>query len=176
MLHAAVPAQSQNAAATEFDLASIRPVKPGTGGPPRIETSPNAATIRSKNVIGLLMWAYEIPQANLISGPGWMLTEDFDIIAKAPTPVSTAQLRIMLQNLLQQRFRMTIHREQKIVPLYSLVVDKNGLKIQEVQDEPRAGFKLGVAGNIVTCQMVNRISELIANPAAVSGGTAAFQG
>jgi uncharacterized protein (TIGR03435 family) len=157
-----IRAQSQNAGAVEFEVASIKAAKPGTGVPPSIETSPSTVTMRSKNLIGLLMWAYEIREANQISGPGWILTDDFDIIGKAPAAVSTDQLRIMLQNLLQQRFRMTIRREQKVVPLYSLVADKNGLKIHEVQEEPRAGVKIGMANGIVTCQMVNHISELTA--------------
>ena len=153
-------AQSQNGGAVEFEVASIKAAKPGTGAPPSIETSSSTVTIRAKNLIGLLMWAYEIREANQISGPRWILTEDFDIIGKASAPVSTDQLRIMLQNLLQRRFRMTIRREQKVVPLYSPVADKNGLKIHEVQEGARAGAKIGMANGIVTCQIVNRISEL----------------
>jgi uncharacterized protein (TIGR03435 family) len=155
-----IRAQSQNAGATEFEVASVKVVNPATRVEPSIETSPTTVTARSKNLIGLLMWAYEIPESNQISGPGWMVTEGYDVIGKAPAPASTGELRIMLRNLLQQRFRLMLHREQKIVPLYSLVVDKTGLKISEVQEEPRGGAKIGMADGILTLQIVNRISEL----------------
>lgn len=143
-----------------FEVASVRAVKPGTQAEPTVEPSPGGLTIRSKNLIGLLMWAYQIHEANQISGPDWILTQDFDITAKAAGPVSTDQLRLMLQTLLEERFKLELHREQKIVSLYSLVVDKNGAKMHEVQEEPRNGASIGLADGVVTFQMVNHISQL----------------
>jgi uncharacterized protein (TIGR03435 family) len=143
-----------------FEVASVKPVKPGTHGEPSVEPSPGGLTMRSKNLIGLLMWAYQIDEANQISGPDWILTQDFDITAKAAGPVSVDQLRLMLQTLLEERFKLTLHREQKIVPLYSLLLDKNGPKLHEVQEEPRNGVGLALGEGTITEHMVNHVSKL----------------
>src|SRR5580698_10347869 len=100
--------------------------------------------MRSLNFVGLMMWAYQIKEEDQITGgPDWIRTKDFDIMAKTAEPVSTDQLRFMLQALLAERFKLTLHREQRSVPLYSLVVDKGGPKISEVQQEPHGGGMLG---------------------------------
>jgi uncharacterized protein (TIGR03435 family) len=145
-----------------FEVTSVKLVKPGTETEPAIETSPDRLTMRSKNLLGLVMWAYRIDEANQISGPDWIRTQDFDITAKAAGPVSTDQLRLMLQTLLEERFKLAIHREQKIVPLYSLLVDKNGPKLHEVQEQPQngAGIALAPTADRITYHMVNHISQL----------------
>ncbi len=143
-----------------FEVASVRAVKPGANAEPSVEPSPGGLTMRSKNLIGLLMWAYRIDEANQISGPDWILTQDFDITAKAAGPVSTDQLRLMLQTLLEERFKLALHREQKIVPLYSLLVDKGGPKIHEVRKEPQNGGRIEWTNGVFTYQMVNHISQL----------------
>ncbi len=143
-----------------FEVASVKPVKPGTRAEPSVEPSASGLTVRSVNLLGLLMWAYQIAAANQISGPDWMLTQDFDIAARTSEPVSTDQLRQMLQTLLEQRFKLTLHREQKIVPLYSLLVDKSGPKVREVQQEPQKGGRLEWAEGVFTYKMVSHISQL----------------
>jgi uncharacterized protein (TIGR03435 family) len=119
--------------------------------------------MRSLNFIGLVMWAYQIGEANQISGgPDWIRTKDFDITARATEPASTDQLRLMLQSLLAGRFKLVFHKEQRTVSLYSLGVDKGGPTIHEVQQEPHSGGTLGLADGVVTYRMINRISELVA--------------
>ena len=143
-----------------FEVASVKAIKPGTAGEPSITTSPDTLTVRFTNLTGLLMWAYQIRDANQISGPDWRMTQDFDITAKAAGPVSTDQMRLMLQSLLEDRFKLTLRREQKIVPLYSLVVYKGGVKLHEVQQEPRQGGRIGIDQGGFRMDMVNRVSQL----------------
>jgi uncharacterized protein (TIGR03435 family) len=42
----------------------------------------------------------------------------------------------MLQNLLAERFKLTMHRETKDLPMYALIVAKNGPKMKESGDAP----------------------------------------
>ncbi|HEY4362139.1 MAG TPA: M56 family metallopeptidase [Bryobacteraceae bacterium] len=149
-------AQSQ----PSFEVASVKAIKPGTAGEPSITTSPDTLTVRFTNLTGLLMWAYQIRDANQISGPEWRMTQEFDITAKAAGRVSTDQLRLMLQSLLEERFKLTLRREQEVVPLYPLVVGKDGVKLHEVQQEPRQGGRIGIDQGGFRMDMVNRISQL----------------
>jgi uncharacterized protein (TIGR03435 family) len=69
---------------------------------------------------GIIWLAFDLQDYQL-SGPEWMLTTQFTVSAKILPGTTTAQFQTMLQNLLIERFKMTFHREQKLMPLLSLV-------------------------------------------------------
>jgi uncharacterized protein (TIGR03435 family) len=66
-----------------------------------------------------------------ISGPDWMASERFDVLAKLPEGAHSEQVPEMLQALLAERFKLTVHRESKEHAVYALVVGKNGPKLKE---------------------------------------------
>jgi uncharacterized protein (TIGR03435 family) len=70
-----------------------------------------------------------------VSGPEWLTTDRFDVTAKAPAAAPTAQLKLMLQTLLAERFKVALHFETKTLTGYGLVIGKNGAKLQPSQDE-----------------------------------------
>jgi uncharacterized protein (TIGR03435 family) len=68
-----------------------------------------------------------------------MDTERFDIVAKVPKGATKDDVKLMLQNLLAERFKLTLHHEKKDLPMYALVVGKNGPKLKESPpDDPNA--------------------------------------
>jgi uncharacterized protein (TIGR03435 family) len=142
-----------------FEVASVRTVKAGANIEPSIETSGGNLTIRLESFRGLVEWAYHA-EGLQFSATNWLDNEYFDITAKAAGPASSDQLRLMLQTLLEDRFKLKLHREQKIEPLYSLVVDQSRPKMHEVQEEPRQGGRLDWKDNVFTYQMVNHVSQL----------------
>jgi uncharacterized protein (TIGR03435 family) len=97
--------------------------------------------IRYMSLKRLILKAYGIKPYQL-SGPEWMGTERFDIAARIPGGVApsaaASRLPEMLQSLLAERFKLSIHRENKEHPVYALVVGKNGPKLQEASAD--AGF------------------------------------
>jgi uncharacterized protein (TIGR03435 family) len=96
---------------------------PGTPDPGRFTTE-------NFPLIGLIAQAYDVKRFQ-VSGPGWMESTRFDISAKVPAGTTKEQFRLMLQNLLAERFHMALHREKKDMPMYELVVAKGGPKLQE---------------------------------------------
>jgi uncharacterized protein (TIGR03435 family) len=66
-----------------------------------------------------------------VSGPDWMASVRFDVLAKLPEGASAEQVPEMLQALLAERFKLTVHRESKEHAVYALVVGKNGPKLKE---------------------------------------------
>ena len=86
------------------------------------------------NLKTLLQNAYDVKDFQ-ISGPAWLATERFDIEATMPPETTKEQFKVMLQNLLAERFKMTVHRETKELPMYSLIVGKNGPKLKESPPE-----------------------------------------
>jgi uncharacterized protein (TIGR03435 family) len=69
-------------------------------------------------------------------GPAWIETEWYDIAANVPPDSTKEQLQVMLQNLLAERFHLTVRRETSDIPMYALVVGKNGPKFK--QSDPAA--------------------------------------
>ncbi len=88
----------------------------------------------------------------LNGGPSWIGTDAFDIEAKAEDPEHTTQdqLRVMLQNLLAERFKLKFHREKKELQGFELTVAKGGLKMKEADGSggPGAGgISMRIGGN-----------------------------
>jgi uncharacterized protein (TIGR03435 family) len=75
-----------------------------------------------------LIWnAYDLRPEELIGGPGWLHTERFQVNATYPPESGTPQVNAMLRSLLQDRFALKAHREQRELSKYRLVpADANG--------------------------------------------------
>ncbi len=112
-----------------FDVASVRPGTPPPGGalaPLRedINTSSGTLTMRNVKLSTCIRWAYKL-NVYEISAPDWMDSTRYDIIAKPAQPSTEDQLRLMLQSLLDERFRLVAHRQPKSVSGYELVAGKD---------------------------------------------------
>jgi len=133
---------AQSAPKQEFEVASVRlagPEEKGFGGGPMGGPgTPDPGRVRSINqtLRAILMAAYDLGYAQ-ISGPSWIDTEHYDITATVRPGATKEQAKQMLQNLLVERFKLTIHRETKDFPVYELVVAKNGSKLNKA-DETQA--------------------------------------
>ncbi len=77
----------------------------------------------------------------LVGGPSWVGSDTFDLEAKAEDPEHTSQdqLRVMLQNLLAERFKLKFHREKRELPGFDFVVAKGGLKMKVSEGTGAAG-------------------------------------
>jgi len=134
-------AQGQASGPT-FDVASIKPAPPPSGrgmvmgmqgGPGNKD--PELYRCNNCNIPMLITKAYDIQHYQL-SSPSWMDTVRFDISARVPVGATKEQFNLMLQNLLAERFKLAIHRDQKEMQVYDLVVAKGGLKIKESVEDP----------------------------------------
>jgi uncharacterized protein (TIGR03435 family) len=76
-------------------------------------------------LIDLIAIAYNV-KVYQISGPDWITGQRFDIVAKMPTRASIDDAPRMLQALLEDRFKLVVHRETKNQQVLALVVAKGG--------------------------------------------------
>ena len=138
-----ISAFGQSAAAPEtFESASVTPSKSAVRmGGVRIQ----AAGLTGTNLTlkQLLVFAHGL-HGSQFSGPDWIGTEGYDFTAKAKSPATRTQLRQMLQALLEDRFKMTSHRETRELPAYSLVVAEGGPKLGGPKEQE--AFKAAFAG------------------------------
>jgi uncharacterized protein (TIGR03435 family) len=128
--------------AQTFDVASIKPAEPMTGGRIMIGVrggpgteDPGRITYTGMPVKMVIANAFDV-KGYQIQGPSWLDTERFDITVKVPAGATKEQARIMMQNLLAERFRLAIHHETKEMASYVLTVGSKGLKMKSVDPEP----------------------------------------
>ncbi|HLK07816.1 MAG TPA: M56 family metallopeptidase [Candidatus Angelobacter sp.] len=141
-------AQSQNAApnAALFNSAGVHiSVTPGETGNGKIQTriiyAPDGLKAKNQTLLELIKLAYGV-QANQISGgPDWMATALFNIdvklddsfvaeIKKLTPEQHKTERDLMFQNLLADHFKLALHRENRLLPGYALVIAQNGPKVQ----------------------------------------------
>jgi uncharacterized protein (TIGR03435 family) len=55
-------------------------------------------------------------------GADWVATDKFDVTATTTAPTEPAQMRLMVQRMLAERFQMTAHWEKREMPVYLLTM------------------------------------------------------
>jgi uncharacterized protein (TIGR03435 family) len=121
----------------EFEVASVRRnrsedeasmnINPLLGDGP----VPPGNLYLAKNIklIQFIAFAYSLTQIQLRSlelHVPWTTEDRFDIEARAAGNPTKADYRLMMQSLLADRFKLTVHYETRVVPLYVLVLAKPG--------------------------------------------------
>ena len=142
-------AQPQEQAVTpKWEVASIRPCEQGADvagrRSGRLSVTPGRLHVACIPIMLLIHSAYitytsEIDRPGesvpVSGGPQWLDIDRYDIEAKAEgNPSAQTMEGPMLQALLEDRFRLKIHRETKEIPVYNLVVAKDGFKLQPMTD------------------------------------------
>ena len=85
--------------------------------------------------LGVLMQgAYQVGPFQIVGGPDWVRSEQYEIDAKATGNPGRAQLMLMLRSLLADRFQLRIHRESREMPVYALTPARGGLKLPPPRD------------------------------------------
>jgi uncharacterized protein (TIGR03435 family) len=137
-----------------FDVASVKPnhIIKGQG---QLRYTPAGVDFADVSVAVIISEAYSIPNSR-ISSPDARNRElldsrtmFFDVSARAANEVPKEQIKIMLQTLLSDRFKLVVHRDNKNESVYKLVVTKGGPKLQEskTSGEPTGG--LGLTGFVL---------------------------
>jgi uncharacterized protein (TIGR03435 family) len=95
--------------------------------------------LRNATMLDLIATAYAISDRDLIvGGPSWLERNRFDIAAKAPQETSPANVRLMLQDLLAERFKLAVRRDTRPTSGFVLTVGKEKHKMKEATG-PGAG-------------------------------------
>jgi uncharacterized protein (TIGR03435 family) len=124
-----------------FEVASIKPAAPQQMGRMmvRMGSDPGRVDYANVSLKDVLARAYNVKRYQ-VSGPSWLDSERYDITAKVPDGVPKEQIPAMLADLLNDRFKMAIHKESKEEPVYALIVGKGGPKLKksdESDDAPK---------------------------------------
>jgi uncharacterized protein (TIGR03435 family) len=124
-----------------FEVVSIRQVQDDGRNMLTVQGgvgTKDSSQVRYGNIslTGLLFQAFNMAADYYeIDGLGDELSQPhFDVIAKIPAGTTKEQFRLMMQNMLEERFGLKVHGETKIFAAYNLVVAKGGPKLKEAAD------------------------------------------
>jgi uncharacterized protein (TIGR03435 family) len=135
------PSQGQSPdARPEFEVASV---KLGVAGQQQF-LGVRSGTFRADNISlrFLIRVAYGVRSFNVSGGPAWIDSEAYVITAKprvireGAKASTLPEMYLMLQVLLEDRFKLKVHRETRELPVYELTVAKSGLKMQPAKCTP----------------------------------------
>jgi uncharacterized protein (TIGR03435 family) len=117
------------------EVATIKPTQPGT----RLfmlVVQGEKVVVKNFSLKFIIKFAYDMPERQIVGGPGWLDTEKWDIEVKPDTPgmPSVAQMKEILQKLLAERFSLKFHEEKRNMVAFALTVGKNGPKMAKTAD------------------------------------------
>ncbi len=142
-----------------FEAASVKHSDPNakslgantcTGGPGT--SDPGMLHCTNSSLALLTMLAYDVKWYKLVS-PDWVIhggsESGYDVSAKIPAGTSKADYRLMLQHLLADRFHLVVHREDRELPVYSLVAGKGAprMVLSSTPAPPGPRCAMSFAGN-----------------------------
>jgi len=161
-----------------FEVASVKPAD-SLDIRARLQVAPGRLDIAAVTVRNLIQQAYRMSDYRIYGGPPWLGSERYNISAKAGDGAGNLtldQMRPMLQTLLTDRFHLMVHRETKELPMYRLVVSKEGAKFQRstgVEQQARMGMgqitdqRSGM--NTLASQLGQQLGRFVSNETGLQG-------
>jgi uncharacterized protein (TIGR03435 family) len=151
-------ALAQNPAPPAFEVASVKISSPTDAPRMAIETPGNTLTMRFVTLRVAVAWAYDT-QRPMIAGPSWIDSERYDILAKSAKPVDAEEMKLMLQPVLAERFKLQFHRETRTMQVMAVTLPKEGHKMTpskvtkaEMKQDPERGNVIVGAPLAVLCE------------------------
>lgn len=177
-------AQSQTAidAKRAFDEASIARTPPATDSNPTVWSlmKDGNYSARGQKLRGIIAFAYGVEKSRVLGGPEWLDSVGYNIEAQAKghvdgeMPAHLDSYRQMLRTLLEDRFRIIVHKELQPVSAYVMTVSEKGTTLTTppegipswIRTEPRAtADKSGFSFQASSMQMLSwTFSSILARP------------
>lgn len=168
----------------EFDVVSVKPSNPGsTNGTVVNVTAGGRLHVVNATLKDLIETAYDIRRFQIEGGPKWADAMKYDIDATpnlssegTALPADWSNIRLEVQTLLRDRFRLELHRETKTASIYALGVAKGGVRSDALSStqSPQQGINaslgkmLGEAASMA--QLAYKLSRLLERPVVNSTG------
>jgi bla regulator protein BlaR1 len=152
--------QSVTPSADAFEVATIKPNRTGARNSGFKRFTGGVLNATNIPLRMLIAFAYDLPQDQIQEGPGWIDTDRYDILAKpdrssdsggAPaTDLSMEMIRRRTRSLMVDRFKLTLRKETRQLPVYELLLASGGPK--HLKEATEGTPDLVTNGHHVTCR------------------------
>ena len=165
LLAASFPLSAQSTFEVASIKASLNSLKRDDAG--HAEAAPGSVSMIGVTLLSCVRWAYGV-RDDQVSGPAWLGTARYDIVAKAAGPTPIPELRVMMQALLADRFGMALHHESRTREVLVIGVGENGPKFPPAAETGPAKLKV-VDGNLLfahftPAELADRLSVALGRP------------
>jgi uncharacterized protein (TIGR03435 family) len=138
-------------AVPKFDVVTVKPSNPDQQGKGFGFRGRHMRTINT-NLNDLITFAYGLHVKQIVGAPAWFATDKFDIdgVPDVEGQPNTKQMKLLIQSVLTDRFKLTFHHDQKELSVYALTVGKSGPKLTETIHKPNdpSAFFFRKLGNL----------------------------
>ena len=118
-----------------FDVATIKPNDSGATSMQGLTLQGRNFATRASSLGDLISFAYDVQAKQIVNAPDWITKDRYDIAA-VPTEEGSPnpkQVKIMIQKLLADRFKLTFHHDKRELSAYVLTVGSAGQKLTPTQ-------------------------------------------
>ena len=125
-----------------FEVASIKTVQPTMGGQ-SVRGDPGRIDYKQVSLKELILRAFAVPWYRVV-WPDWLKDPArgqlpyYDVAATLPAGTPKAQVPLMLQTLLAERLKLTVHREKRDLPVYAMLISKGGIRMHPAKRDADA--------------------------------------
>jgi uncharacterized protein (TIGR03435 family) len=161
----APPVDAASIKVPAYEVVSIKPHKDEDKfGGSMSRSMPDGFTATGMTLQMLIRGAYDKEENEILEAPGWFKSEKYDIKAKIDDADIEAFKKLdreqantmrdrMMQGMLADRFKLTLHHETREWPIYALVVAKSGSKLQDSKPENhKEGYSMRVSRGEMSAQ------------------------
>jgi uncharacterized protein (TIGR03435 family) len=137
----------------QFEVASIKPSDPAN---PQKSSNLRGDRLVATNysLRNLIQIGWNVRSFEVLGGPAWLDSEKYNVDAKPAVPLDMFgppaegidKVRLMVQSLLADRFKLRLHTETREMSVYFLVVGRNGVKLKRTADAVGPGTSMHDAG------------------------------
>jgi uncharacterized protein (TIGR03435 family) len=153
--------QAQSSGAARFQVASIKPASQqpqDVQGLGDLRMLPGGRVLAERVLLRyFIQSAYDLKPFQISGGPAWIDSAHYDIDAKGDANPSQSERRLMMQELLADRFKLKVHHETRQLPVYELTVAKSDPKLMESKEgsctapDPNASPFPPAPGQLTAC-------------------------
>jgi uncharacterized protein (TIGR03435 family) len=138
----ATPASAKpSAGQASFDAADVHVRAHGSNPNPQMSGGVlrgGRYDLRNATMVDLISMAYGVDGTLVLGGPNWLETDRFDVVAKAPQTTPADDVKLMLQALLADRFKLALHKETKPQQGFVLAAGSGKTKMKQASGDTGA--------------------------------------
>ena len=146
-----------------FEVASVKPSNEACCSSTWNSSPAGSLHMKNQTLRSLIRIAYRVKDEQISGGPKWLDSDRYNIDAKATGPTKDAQLLLMLQGLLAERFQLSFHKESKQISGFALVAAKGGLKIHPVPPSDKNQMNVRGGHMIARAVSLDRLAQMLTN-------------
>lgn len=120
-----------------FEVETIKPT-PATERNQGFQIRGQHVKLVNEDVQSMIMFAYGVHAKQILNAPDWVKSMRWDVdgVPDVKGEPSLKQMQGIVQNLLETRFGMKFHREQREMTAYVIHVEKSGAKLEKSKGDP----------------------------------------